>query len=70
MIDHVWTVLCSHAITDTDTNNLTLYNTIEQVSVLEAPQPGAILGLTFEVVSFWIRAEPSTPATGVSTLTL
>lgn len=56
MIDHVWTVLCSHAITDTDTNNLTLYNTIEQVSVLEAPQPGAILGLTFEVVSFWIRA--------------
>ena len=40
----------------TDTNNLTLYNTVEQVSVLEAPQPGAILGLTFEVVSFWIRA--------------
>lgn len=64
MIDHAWSVLCEHAIIDAETNNATLYNTIEEVTVLQALQPGARVGLSFEVVSLWVRSDPQIPAVG------
>jgi hypothetical protein len=33
MVEHIWTVLCSHAVVDKDTNNVSLHNVIEQVNV-------------------------------------
>ena len=70
MIDHVWSVLCSHAIIDADTNNVTLYNTIDELHVLQAPEPRATVGLSFEVVSLWVRADPLISATGKCRLTI
>lgn len=37
MIDHIWTVICSNVVTDKETNNLSLHNVIEQLSIEPIP---------------------------------
>ncbi len=62
MIHHVWTVLCSRSVIDSERNNISLLDVIEQINVVgPAPPPGNVL-LQSELVSLWARSDPKTPA--------
>ncbi len=60
-IKHSWSVICGNSITDTETNNISLNNIIEQIqinydkSLLEnnIPEKGIIVPVNFEIVSMW-----------------
>jgi hypothetical protein len=60
MINHVWSVVCGRSSTDRETNNLSLFDVIEQLNVL-GPLPdagaGAAIPVPFELVSLWSRAQ-------------
>jgi hypothetical protein len=55
MIEHVWSVLCSQAVIDRDTNNISLFNALEQVTIPASPPPGGALVMQYEVTTFWAR---------------
>lgn len=66
-IEHVWSVVCVGSSIDRDSNNITLFNTLERITAnipsqvlnQENSKRGAIqIGLNFEVVSrFWKREQ-------------
>ncbi len=64
MIFHVWTVLCSRAVIDTESNNISIQNSIEQLSIPGSPDPDGKIAIQLELVSFWTRTEPNIGATG------
>lgn len=70
MIDHVWTVLCSRAVVDKSSNNVSLQNVIEQVAVEAEPTPGALIAMRPQVVTLWARSEPDNPVRGRARLTM
>lgn len=63
MATHIWTVLCSKTLVDQLTNNVSLIETIEQVSVPENTDPNEnkLLPLEHEVVSFLVRSNLDEP---------
>lgn len=64
MITHVWTVLCTHAVVDRDSNNVSIQNVLEQITVDAEPAEGLALPLPHETVTLWIRTDPEVPAAG------
>jgi hypothetical protein len=69
MIDHVWTVICSRAIIDKDSNNVSIQNVLEQVTVGIEPMPETLIPMSFEVITLWARGDPSKPIRGRMRLT-
>jgi len=69
VIHHVWTVLCTRAVIDRDTNNVTLQNVIEQLNVQGEPRPGARLNGSYVIMTLWSRADMDVPCTGFVRLT-
>lgn len=57
----VWSVLCARSIIDSETNNISLLNVIEQISVAEEPVEGGFIPGDFELVSFWTRNQDNQP---------
>jgi hypothetical protein len=72
MIDHVWSVLCSSSSVDRDSNNISLFNIVEQLTVeaIGPPPDDAGLPLRMEVVSLWVRRNPEVPARAVARVVL
>lgn len=72
MIDHVWSVVCSRSATDRETNNVSLFEVIEQLNVLGPLPDGAnvALPISYELVSLWSRADPAEPEESTARLTL
>ncbi len=70
MIDHIWTVLCLRAVIDTDSQNVSIQNVLEQLNLTAEPRPDLVVGISYEIVSFWVRSEVETPAQGRSRVTL
>jgi hypothetical protein len=64
MIDHVWTVLCSRAVIDRDSNNVSLENVIERVTIEGQPEADAALPLPLDVMTLWTRTAPDQPCQG------
>lgn len=69
MIEHVWTVFCSQSVIDRDSNNISLHNVIEQLTIREEPAPRAVVPATFEVVTLWARLDFDVPSRGRARLT-
>ena len=69
MIEHVWTVLCSRAVTDKFTNNVSIQNVIEAINVSGTPEPGQLVDITFEIASLWTRSDFAVPSRGHARLT-
>ncbi|MBU0510519.1 MAG: hypothetical protein KKD28_11085 [Chloroflexi bacterium] len=69
MITHIWTVLCSRAVIDRDSNNCSLQNVIEQLNIKKKPEPEAMLVIAFDVVTLWSRTNPGVPGRGRERLT-
>ncbi len=62
---HIWSVLCARSIIDSETNNISIIDVIEQVSVPAlppAPAGGTVfLPLSLELVSLWSRENGEIP---------
>lgn len=70
MIDHVWSVLCSHAVIDRDTNNVSIHNVLEQLNIAGEPTPDVAIPVVFEIVTLWARTTPATAAQGMARVTM
>lgn len=65
MIEHIWSILCQKSVIDNDTNNLSLIDTLEELTVGLKVQSGIAIAeevnvpIPYEVVSFWVRDDSS-----------
>ncbi len=62
MAEHLWTVLCSKAVIDQDTNNVSLIEIVEELTL--SPLAGdkmVTLPVSFELVTLVKRSEPDQP---------
>jgi hypothetical protein len=59
MITHAWTVACNKCIVDPSTNNATLVEVLEQISVTGLVQFPAVAPLQVDVVTVWYRSDPA-----------
>ena len=64
MIDHVWTVVCSHAVIDKDSNNVSLLDIVEQLNIREEPSPKGGIIFPLDIMTLWSRADFDVPARG------
>ena len=65
MIEHVWTVLCRRSVVDSDTNSISLIESVESIQFgldkpKDAPTPAG-LPLELELVTLWIRSDRRVP---------
>ncbi len=70
MIDHVWTVVCSHAVIDTDSQNVSIHNVLEQINLTAELTPDLVIDIPYQIVSFWVRSDIESPAKGKSRIVL
>lgn len=67
MVEHIWTIPCSHVVVDQQSNNVSLHNVIEQLNLIGSPVPGGgsvLVPISIEVVSLWGRANDNLPCRG------
>jgi len=68
MAEHVWTVLCERAVTDRESNIISLLQVTEQISlegdpaifekiVKERDATGGIIPVQLQLVTWWIRSD-------------
>jgi hypothetical protein len=70
MIDHVWSILCLRSIVDARTNNVSLIDVLEVLSVAQPINSPGLIPQTMEFVSVWERADYSVPDRGRARLTV
>lgn len=60
MADHLWTILCTKALIDETTHNVSLIEIVEQLQVAGAT-PGELhlAAVPMELVSMWRRSDPA-----------
>ena len=65
MIEHVWSVLCAQVVVDSTTNNISLFNVLEQLQInVSPPLPEGTNSVPFthNIVSTWQLADYEVPA--------
>ena len=70
MIEHIWTVICSRAIIDKDSNNVSLQNVLEEFKIFSHPQPDGLLPINYDLITLWIRADEDNPCEANSRFSL
>jgi hypothetical protein len=60
MIKHIWSVLCRQSVIDQETNNISLLNILERLSVTVkqiglTDEDKATIPIDYEIVSFWVK---------------
>ena len=68
----IWAILCERVAIDRETNNLSLFNVIEEVAVPAQPPlslseaiPKGVISTTFELVVLWVRSDLDVPERGL-----
>lgn len=63
MISHIWSLLCRRSVIDSETNNLSLYDILEQLTVnvkIKKSDKHKVtkinIPIEYEVISFWVKA--------------
>jgi hypothetical protein len=68
MIEHILSVVCDKASIDKDTNSVSIFNIIEQVTLVTAKEPSdanQVSGsIDFELLSMWTRGMTDVPEKG------
>jgi hypothetical protein len=64
MINHVWTVVCSNVVVDQYSNNVSIHNVIENISIESDPIPDGWISIDLKVITFLERADINQPAKG------
>ena len=57
MIRCRWTIACHHAVVDTYTNNVSLLQIIDQITVKRLLERGEAIALPFELMTIWERGK-------------
>jgi|SRR5271157_212399 len=74
MIQHIWTIPCRLSLIAQGSNNVTLVEILEEITIPEFPvEPGQAHGLVpavFDVVSLWNREHPDRPESGFGRISL
>jgi len=74
VIRHVWSVLCTKSSIDSDTNNISLFEILEQIQVSQFPEPAGdaitVVPMPVELVSLWTREPVGEPQQGECRLTM
>lgn len=70
MIEHIWTLICSNAIVDRDTNNVSIFNILEQVTIPKNAINNQVIAVGIELITLWVRSDLSKPAKGKSQINL
>lgn len=65
----IWSVLCRSSSTDTESNNVSLFNVVEQLGV-PAAADGNVVPIDFELVSLFQRDDPTEPQIEDAELTI
>lgn len=68
MIDHIWTVICSRAVIDQRSRNVSIQSVVEQLNINAVPEPDFVLNIKLEAVSFWVRTDPDISSRGQTRL--
>lgn len=68
MPEHIWSVLCSKSVIDKDSQQVSLFDVIESVTVKLAeppPPPSHTRAIAFhtELITLWRRSDPKSPET-------
>jgi hypothetical protein len=69
VIDHVWTVVCSNAVIDEESKNVSLHSVIEQLRIMSSPIPNGRLPLRLDIVTLWALSDFDVPAQGEGRVT-
>lgn len=64
MIDHVWSILCNGSSIDSETNVISLFGVLEQITIPANPKGIVKLPINLEIFSLWIRGDEKVPACG------
>jgi hypothetical protein len=54
MIEHIWSVLCTKSLVDSDTNNISLFEIVDELTVENFTNPG-VIKVDYEIVTLWYR---------------
>jgi hypothetical protein len=57
---HIWSILCEKSSIDSDTNSISLYNSLESITVDVPNNVRGVINvpINYEIVSFWFSEEP------------
>ena len=64
MIQHIWSVVCQSASIDAETNRISLFNVLENLTISPEIDEPITLPINFEIFSLWTRAEVEQPSKG------
>lgn len=70
MIEHIFSVLCSGVSIDIETNALSLFKVLEQLTVYTERDQPLQLPIHFELLSLWTRSSAEHPCRGKARVTL
>lgn len=66
MIRLVWAVLCRSASVDKTSNSLSMFDVAEELKLLEPITQKGQAPIPLQLVTFWVRTNPSEPTKGVA----
>jgi hypothetical protein len=61
---HIWSVLCSQGVLDKYTNNVSLFNVLEEMTIKPTgplPEGDKAFPTSLSLVTLWVRSDPATP---------
>ncbi len=61
MLDHLWSIVCQSSSIDDETNRLSLFNVIENITINGEEGQRILAPLQFDIVSSWLRKDISEP---------
>ena len=67
MIQHIWTIPCRVSITDRETNNISMIEVLEEITLptaLEQQPDSQLVPAIFDVITLWGRQNDETPESG------
>lgn len=69
MIEHIWSVLCSRSVIDSETNNVSIQNVIEQIIINGEPTENGFLPIPLELITLWGREKVDETSEGTERVT-
>ena len=69
MLEHIWSVLCSRSVIDSETNNVSIQDIIEQITINAEPVENGFLPFPMELITLWGREESNEPTKGTERVT-